>query len=470
MARTFQRLELFGSLTVRENVELAAAAPRPRQDGARRRRAPRAWSARDVGRRAGRRLPTGRPGSSSWPGPSPPSRGSSCSTSRPRARTRARPALRPPAARQLAGDGVAILLVEHDMQFVMRTCCQVHVLDFGPMLAAGPRRDPARPHGIARAATSARPRPRDAGRPAARRCSSCVVRAGYGAIEVLHGVDLDRRRRRGHAVLGPNGAGKTTTLRCSPARSPAGGDVLSPGRRVNGARGRGPGPRRAVPRPGGPGRVPQPHGPREPADGDLHRPPPGRGRGGRLRPLPRLARAAAPAGRDAVGRRAADAGARPGPGHRPGRLLLDELSMGLAPLVVEQLYEQVAAMARSGVSVLVVEQFAGVVLGVAHRARSCCTVPSPRSACRRRSRPSCRLPTWVVEQCTRTPSASRRVHRRMCAKKVGPGDQRRPAAHPPGRRRDGGGGGFRRRLLVHLARHPQLRCSSATPSCWACWA
>jgi branched-chain amino acid transport system ATP-binding protein len=52
----------------------------------------------------------------------------------------------------------------------------------------------------------------------------------------------------------------------------------------------------------------------------------------------------------------------------PAVLVLDELSMGLAPLVVEELYEQVGALSRTGVSVLVVEQFAGVVLGVADRA------------------------------------------------------------------------------------------------------
>jgi branched-chain amino acid transport system ATP-binding protein len=53
---------------------------------------------------------------------------------------------------------------------------------------------------------------------------------------------------------------------------------------------------------------------------------------------------------------------------RPTVLLLDELSMGLAPLIVENLYERVAEIAREGVSILVVEQFAGVVLGVADQA------------------------------------------------------------------------------------------------------
>jgi branched-chain amino acid transport system ATP-binding protein len=49
----------------------------------------------------------------------------------------------------------------------------------------------------------------------------------------------------------------------------------------------------------------------------------------------------------------------------PAVLLLDELSMGLAPRILEQLYEQVALMAQQGVSVLVVEQFAQAVLEIA---------------------------------------------------------------------------------------------------------
>jgi branched-chain amino acid transport system ATP-binding protein len=49
----------------------------------------------------------------------------------------------------------------------------------------------------------------------------------------------------------------------------------------------------------------------------------------------------------------------------PALLLLDELSMGLAPLIVQQLYEIVAQVAKEGVSILVVEQFARAVLGIA---------------------------------------------------------------------------------------------------------
>src|SRR5262249_43349075 len=52
----------------------------------------------------------------------------------------------------------------------------------------------------------------------------------------------------------------------------------------------------------------------------------------------------------------------------PAGLMLHELSMGLAPLIVEELYDRVAAIAREGVTVLVVEQFARLVLGVADEA------------------------------------------------------------------------------------------------------
>lgn len=37
----------------------------------------------------------------------------------------------------LAGDGLAILLVEHDVELVMRVCARIHVLDFGHVIAAG---------------------------------------------------------------------------------------------------------------------------------------------------------------------------------------------------------------------------------------------------------------------------------------------------------------------------------------------
>jgi branched-chain amino acid transport system ATP-binding protein len=49
----------------------------------------------------------------------------------------------------------------------------------------------------------------------------------------------------------------------------------------------------------------------------------------------------------------------------PKLLLLDEISMGLAPKVVSSLYELVAQIAAEGFAILVVEQFAQTALGVA---------------------------------------------------------------------------------------------------------
>lgn len=53
---------------------------------------------------------------------------------------------------------------------------------------------------------------------------------------------------------------------------------------------------------------------------------------------------------------------------RPRVLLVDELSLGLAPVVVKRLVPTLEAVAASGVGVLLIEQFAHVALGLANRA------------------------------------------------------------------------------------------------------
>jgi branched-chain amino acid transport system ATP-binding protein len=52
----------------------------------------------------------------------------------------------------------------------------------------------------------------------------------------------------------------------------------------------------------------------------------------------------------------------------PSVLLLDEISMGLAPLIVVELYEVVVQLASEGISILIVEQSARTALSVADRA------------------------------------------------------------------------------------------------------
>ncbi len=53
---------------------------------------------------------------------------------------------------------------------------------------------------------------------------------------------------------------------------------------------------------------------------------------------------------------------------RPKLLLLDEPSMGLAPLMVDKIFEVIADIAKQGVTVLLVEQNAHRALEIAHRA------------------------------------------------------------------------------------------------------
>jgi branched-chain amino acid transport system ATP-binding protein len=53
---------------------------------------------------------------------------------------------------------------------------------------------------------------------------------------------------------------------------------------------------------------------------------------------------------------------------RPTTLLVDELSLGLAPVVVKRLVPTLAEVASSGVGVLLIEQFAHVALGLANSA------------------------------------------------------------------------------------------------------
>lgn len=52
---------------------------------------------------------------------------------------------------------------------------------------------------------------------------------------------------------------------------------------------------------------------------------------------------------------------------RPKLLLLDEPSMGLAPLMVQKIFETILAIAREGVTLLLVEQNARLALQVSHR-------------------------------------------------------------------------------------------------------
>ena len=188
------------------------------------------------------------------------------------------------------------------------------------------------------------------------------VRTGYGAVEVLHGVSLDVPTGSLTALLGPNGAGKTTLMSAVagllPLRS---GQILWSGRDVVGTP------------------------PDDLARSGMMLIPERRGIFATLSVRDNLAVFAGQRGDMSValeafpvlGQRLTQlAGSLSGGeqqmlamsrallGH-PRLLLLDEISLGLAPRVTRLLFDVVAGLAESGVTVVMVEQYLSDALRLA---------------------------------------------------------------------------------------------------------
>jgi branched-chain amino acid transport system ATP-binding protein len=189
------------------------------------------------------------------------------------------------------------------------------------------------------------------------------LHAGYGSTEVLRSVSLVVPRGSVVALLGPNGAGKTTLLRaCGGFVTPTEGQVLLDG----------------VDRTGTPAHGLAAHGVCYVPEGravfpsltvaeNLRLLP------GRRRTPPDRALEAFPALRNKLGQAA---GTMSGGEQQmlavarayltePTYLLLDEVSMGLAPIVVDQIFASLTTLVAEGVAVLLVEQYVTKALALA---------------------------------------------------------------------------------------------------------
>ena len=196
--------------------------------------------------------------------------------------------------------------------------------------------------------------------------------AGYGKVQVLHGISIDIPKGKVVTLIGSNGAGKTTTMRVvSGMLKPFAGEVTLAGRRIDGfdshriARlgvAHSPEGRRvfstmtvtdnlllgAFPRLTG-GR------PRGDVAGDLDR---------AMDLFPRLKeRRQQLAGTLSGGEQQMLAMAR-AVMLNPEVVLLDEPSMGLAPILVDEVFRIIARLKDEGVTMLLVEQFAAAALQI----------------------------------------------------------------------------------------------------------
>jgi branched-chain amino acid transport system ATP-binding protein len=196
------------------------------------------------------------------------------------------------------------------------------------------------------------------------------IRAGYGMSTVLDGVDLDVGRGEVVALLGANGVGKTTLLRVATGvLSARAGSVVFQGRNIAGL------PAHKVARLGI-GQVPEGRGifPGLTVAENLRL-------AGFARPqdrvdstavdvyelFPILAQRAAQRGETLSGGEQQMVAVARALSLRPVLLVLDEPSLGMAPLVVQVLFDTLAKVRQAGVSMLIAEQAAHQAIGIADR-------------------------------------------------------------------------------------------------------
>jgi len=212
------------------------------------------------------------------------------------------------------------------------------------------------------------------------------LKVAYGGINAVKGIDLDVAEGEVVALIGANGAGKTTTLKAiTGLLQVAGGDVRYGGKPITG------------------------HPPFNLVRQGIALVPEGRGIFGRLKVQENLEIGAYCRKDQGVGadlarmfelfprlgeRRSQLAGTLSGGEQqmlaigralmsRPRLLLLDEPSMGLAPIMVQRIFEVIRTIAREGVTLLLVEQNAKLALKVSDRGyvmESGCITLSDRSA------------------------------------------------------------------------------------------
>lgn len=277
--------------------------------------------------------------------------------------------------RRIADAGIGVALVEHDMTLVMSISDQLVVLDAGRRLAVGTpsevQNDPAVKQAYLGESLEVASKGSSATRtPGAELLGVDALVAGYGAEPVLHGISLQVRAGEMVALLGANGAGKSTLMRTlAGLHSSQSGAMHIDGHQLEG---------RAAEDIVGLGLVLVPEGRQvfpelsvldnirlgaflDQTDREARVE-------SMLQRFPRLReRLHQRAGLLSGGEQQMLAVAR-GLMSRPRVLLLDEPSLGLAPKVIAELFAALDRLRDESMTILLVDQMAGLALALADRA------------------------------------------------------------------------------------------------------
>jgi ABC-type branched-subunit amino acid transport system ATPase component/ABC-type branched-subunit amino acid transport system permease subunit len=277
--------------------------------------------------------------------------------------------------RRIADSGIAVILVEHDMRLVMGISDHVVVLDAGQPIARGTpnevRRD-ARVLAAYLGGTEMRARPRSVpwDGPLDAVLTAIGLTAGYGAAPVLQKLNFEVRPGEMVALIGANGAGKSTMMRAvAGLLRPVEGEVILDNDRIE---------QLEAHRIAARGLALVPEGrqvfPELSVYDNLELGAHTRGKvnyaaeiEALLKRFPRLRdRLNSRAGLLSGGEQQMLAIAR-GMMAKPRILLLDEPSLGLAPAMINELFDVLADLRDEGITILLVDQMAVLALAVADR-------------------------------------------------------------------------------------------------------